>query len=534
MKTNNLIIYLFLSLSMVSCYTQRDVDDYISGRIYIYQTAVNAGKVNAFYSVSSSSGESGRYEIEEDILHIGLEVAHEGEDSFPYEVEIVSDELLSESSAASLNEAVVLGTEFYSVPEKVSVPEGRKRTDFSLDVDLSKMNDAYGRNPDKTFVVSLRLQNPTDYELNPDRSAIVVLIDGKSFIEKKPLVFLSWEEASLLDGGMTNDFPIPFTSKPGTWHTFDDMSLSLSVPLHVRRTDEEDVIYEPFSASIVQDYTKSAEVASGMENAVAIPEGYSGLSETVVFDASTSEKEVTLYIDFERISADHPEFAGKKLVLSLLLSDPDKYELDPKLSCINIIIDADKFLYLPDPGNLLEGGRFSKRDASKWSIVNASSASEPVPEGQFFIAGDVLNLNISKAYNYTCSHAVDISEPGYYRMSLSFKGNGGAKAWSSRLYVILSENKPTAGVNYFTSYVQKAPHLVVDGTQISAATGTEVDLSSSYWSKKNGFPDNCEIEVKTSGRWWFVIGVSAWDWGLSNQPLVGYFDNARLEMVNKN
>ncbi|GEM_PF-3264383 len=519
---------------MVSCYIQKDANDYMPGRIYIPQTTVDAGKVNTLYSVSSSSEESGRYEIEGDILHIGLEVAHEGEDSFPYEVEIVPDELLSESSVASLNDAVVLGAEFYTVPEEVSVPEGKKRTDFSLDVNLSKMNDAYGRNPDKTFVVSLRLQNPTDYELNPDRSAIVVLIDGKSFIEKKPVVLLSWEEASLLDGGMTQNFPIPFTSKPGTWHSFDDMTLSLSVPLHVKRTDEETVIYEPFSVGIVQDYAKSAEIAAGIEDAVAIPEGYVGSLETVEFDAATSEKEVTLSVDFDRISADHPEFAGKKLVLSLLLSDPDKYELDPKLSCINIIIDADKFLYLPDPGNLIEGGRFSKRDASKWSIVNASSASDPVPEGQFFIAGDVLNLNISKAYSYTCSHAIEISEPGYYRMSLAFKGNGGAKAWSSRLYVILSENKPEAGVNYFTSYVQNAPHLVVDGNQISEATGTEVDLSSSYWSKKNGFPDNCEIEVKTSGKWWFVIGMSAWDWGLSSEPLVGYFDNARLEKVNKN
>lgn len=525
---------MFFTASFSSCDRGNDGEDYVMGKIFIPQTSVNAGIVSYDYPVpAAADSEQVHHELDEssNTLRVLLGVMHDGLDALPYDVSVTVDGLLSESYASAYTNGVILDRKYYTLPEQVAVPAGAREAGFVLTVDLGKLTEDYSRNVDKKFILGIRISNPSDYEINNDRNSVVVVIDGRTFIPEKPQVLISMPEASALDGGITNNYPIPFTSKPGTYHSFDELRLGLTVPLSVERTDKAGESYESFSVAVSADEAHARSILSEIDDGALLPADYYTLPDRVTLGSAEVKKSFELKVDFEKLSAEKPELATKKLVLSVTLSDPTEYEIDDQSARTVVIIDAGRFYLLPEENNLLAGGRFGVRDVACWTLLNASSA-DPVPADQFFIGNGALRLNITKAYNYTCFHAVDIPDAGRYRINVRFSNAGGAKAWSSRVYVVLSSVKPQPAQNFFTAYVQKNPYAVIEGAQISEATGAEINLDEALWSKKNGFPDNCEIDVAAPGLYYFLIGMSAWDWGLATEPLVGYFDNAWLEKVN--
>lgn len=524
-----------LAASVSSCYREKDDEDYVMGKIFIPQTSVNAGIVNNEYPVpASADSEQIHHELDETThtLRVLLGVMHDGKDALPYEVDVTADGLLSEAYAAACTNGVVLDKKYYTLPERVSVPSGSREAGFDLSVDLDKLTEDYCRHVDKKFVLGIRISGSSEYEINNDRNSVVVIIDGRTFIPEKPLILISMPEASALDGGITNNYPIPFTSKPGTYHSFDELTLGLTVPLSIERTDKKDESYERFSVAVSADEAHAESVLPGIDKGVLLPAGYYTLPDRVTLEAAEAKKSFDLKVDFEKLSAEKPELAANKLVLSVALSDPSEYEINEELAHTVVVIDAGQFYLLPEENNLLPGGRFGVRDLGYWTLINGSSESDPVPADQFSIRNGALRLNVTKGYMYTCFHAVDIPEAGRYRANVRFSNAGGAKAWSCRVYVVVSSAKPEPKENFFTAHVQNSPHAVIDGAQVSVATGGEIDLNATTWTKKNGFPNNCEIEITAPGTYYFIIGMSAWDWGLATEPLVGYFDNAWLEKVN--
>lgn len=528
------LLGMAFAASFSACDRKDDSEDYVMGKIFIPQTTVNGGIVDYEYPVpASADSEQAHHQLDEssNTLQILLGVMHDGKDALPYDVTVAADGLLSESYAARYTNGVILDKKYYTLPDRVSVPSGSRGVGFELSVDLDKLTEDYSRHVDKKFILGIRISDPTDYEINNDRNSVVVVIDGRTFIPEEEVILIFMPEAQALDGGVTNNYPIPFTSKPGTYHSFDDLTLNLTVPLSVERTSLDGEVYKNFTVAVSADEEHAGSILSGIDGGALLPNGYYTLPEQVTVGADEGKNSFNLNVDFEKLSAEKPELAARKLVLSVAISDPSEYEINEELSHTVVIIDAGQFYLLPEAGNLLTGGRFGIRDVGYWTLLNASSA-DPVPEDQFSIQDGVLRLNITKPYYYTCFHEVNIPEAGKYRINVRFYNAGGAKAWSSRVYVVLSSAKPELARNFFTEHVQNNPHVVIDGEQISAATNGEIDLSNSLWRKENGFPNNGELDIVSPGTYYFVIGMSAWEWGLETEPLIGYFDNAWLEKVD--
>lgn len=524
-KGHNFIIPAVAVLaSLMSCTRDDIADDYVMGKIYIRQCAVSAGVADYDYTVPAdpNSGEI-HHTLDEasgDII-IPLGVMQDGTDALPYDVRIISDRLIAEAGLLSYSNAVVLDEEYYELPGSVSVPEGEKGEDFELRVDLDRMTEDFPTGSGMTFIIGIRISDPTDYELNTDRNRILIIIDGSTFIPESS--YIHFPDATPENGYLT----IPPTDGSHDGYTFDETEFLLTIPLTVARSESEADVRKDVTVTLTSGGNSLEGLAEAIGNCTVLPDEYYSIPETVTIAADVTSATFGLTVDFDRIVEERPALATGKFLVSANISSVSEYVINESMDNVTILIDASEFELLPEEGNMLQGGQFKPRDAEYWTMMNNSPDQDVPVDGQFEISDGVLKLDVTKTRTFTCSQAVEITEPGRYRVDVDFYNAGTAPAWSSRVYVMFSKNAPVARENYFTKYRNTNPYCVIeqDPGKIDTPTDGVISLTSSTWEKLNGFPADCVFDIQDTGTYWFVIGMSSWS-VKESEPLEGYFDNA--------
>lgn len=243
--------------------------------------------------------------------------------------------------------------------------------------------------------------------------------------EEKPdwgNAYVYMPQASILDGGVTHNYPVPLDNNPTTRNYLIDDNGDLLVTLGVYRSGLQAL--ESFSVEV---YTDTDADISGDGNPV-LPDGYWSLPETVTVQDGQREAIFYLRVDIGKLQQDFPDYFDKTLVLTVGIRNPSKYQLNEALSKTVVMIDCVKFFEVPPPPELVPGGQFNDSDRQYWHYADASGTYK---EGEIFVIDDgKLTINAGGYYdNLVGEYWVELNEtlvPGRtYELSMEVTASGG-------------------------------------------------------------------------------------------------------------
>lgn len=535
MKNLQIIIASILGIAIIagsySCKSDEDNDfqSYNLGKIYMPQAVVISNEVNYNYEIPAPIGsEEIRYTLDENsnTLKIKLGVKHDGADALAYEVAVTPDIANSELFAATLTNGIALDSKYYILPSKVNVDEGHKETEFSLDIDLNKLTTDYSRNVDIQFVLSIRISESSEYEINSDRNHVIVIIDGRTFIEESKDVLIYMSKAG--------KYHVPLEDNTINY-TFTEADLSLKVPLNIERNNIEP--YDGFSVSVVADEDYANTQASSIANSVVIPAEYYTLPPDVAFGNNEFSKSFDVAVDFKRLSIEKPELKNKKLLIGMKLANPtSSYIIDEERYQTVLIIDAQKFYYVEevDPSNMLRGAKFNFGDIIHWVAVNSdggAGAGTGLKPQMASIRDGFLKFTITGRCYHSFYQAVEVTTPGKYKISFEYNHNPASTGVDGRTFIYFSQKKPQTDVTFYNSADSNCASISDAASINPVANNISLSSNTFYKPTSKGWDSAGEgiLNITTTGTYYFVIGVDIWTAG---QGFNATYDNIRLEKVD--
>lgn len=158
-----------------SCQKGDGEADYGNSLIYIPQATVSAG-IDNYYNVPSGGAENTlNFGMSETDVNVYLGVMLSGKKTGTgFSVSVVEDSDASVAAAAGLG-ATVLPSSAYELPSVVNVVSGRNSGTFNLSVRKAFVMESVG-----TYVLALRLADPSAYELSSKATSVVVVMDVDS------------------------------------------------------------------------------------------------------------------------------------------------------------------------------------------------------------------------------------------------------------------------------------------------------------------------------------------------------------------
>jgi len=159
------------SLLSLSCQKGDGDADYGNQYIYMPQATVSGG-IDNYYYVPTGQENTANYSIKDGQVNVFLGVLRSGKTAInsAYSVTVLTDEQLSSKAASALG-AQMLSSSAYTLPSKADVKDGETGTAFTLSVQQSALKSG-------KYVVAVRIDNPTRYELSKNNTSVVVVIDS--------------------------------------------------------------------------------------------------------------------------------------------------------------------------------------------------------------------------------------------------------------------------------------------------------------------------------------------------------------------
>lgn len=169
------VITVLSTFLAFSCQKGDGEADYGNSLIYIPQATVSGG-IDNYYNVPSGAAENTHnFGVSETDVDIYLGVMLSGKKtSSGFSVGIVEDSEASAAAAVSLG-ATVLPSSAYNLPSTVNVASGKNSGMFNLALQKAFIQENSG-----TYVLALKLSDPSDYELSSKATSVVVVIDVDS------------------------------------------------------------------------------------------------------------------------------------------------------------------------------------------------------------------------------------------------------------------------------------------------------------------------------------------------------------------
>lgn len=175
------IIMLFI----ISCDEVDSEKQWGIAKIYMPQASLQSGGLDNFYYVPSGSNEYNKnYTIDslsgENNINVVLGVYRSGlEELDGYSVNVVTkaDTVNQLISNGVLTNTVLLPEDVYSMPESITVPSGEREAIFYLKINRNTLLNNYPAYSGMSLALAVSITNPTKYELNPDLSTTVVIIE---------------------------------------------------------------------------------------------------------------------------------------------------------------------------------------------------------------------------------------------------------------------------------------------------------------------------------------------------------------------
>lgn len=510
---------------LVSCDDTADFsDESVVAKVFMTQTSVNGGMVYNEYSVPLEGDPDARHHVidaQTNTLRVILGVRQSGGSADAFSVSVSADRSYSESMLSAIPNAVLLPEGTYSLPSDVRVKEGDKEAVFYLDVDLDKLAEEYSDYFNRKLVVTVHVSEPTRFEMNKARSRTVVIIDGRTFIPQS--IQISMPQASMLNGGVTNHYPVPFDAQTENY-TFDPLTGRLTVPLGVSRNGEEP--FDSFSVSVGADISHASGQLGSIEDGLLLPEDtYSLPSEVVVREGQTGAS-FDLVVDVAKLVADYAGYARNKLVLTVRISEPTLYELEPGLSQTVVVVDAAKFYPKPEAPNLVQGGAFNPGDEVHWTAVNSDGGGgkgQGLKPQMASVRDGALTFTITGRCYHTFYQKVTLTEEelGQYKMSIRYK-NAGSPDAGGRVYAAFATKPPVTDETY--------PHQNYIAARVEGTIRNAFDdeFLGTFSQKYNGLDHEGRFTVTTAGDYYLVLGVDMWSGSLNAS-----FDDVKLQRMDE-
>jgi hypothetical protein len=170
----------FLAWGLTACENGDGNSEYGIPVLYMPQ-AMSGGGMDNTYAVPSGDGEftyNFKIDMSRKQLDIILGVLRSGLlSNSPYTVDVISswDTTLQIAQSGSIENAVVMPEEIFTIPSQVSVPGDKSGETFYLSVSL----DALERNEytGKNLMIIIGLANPSRYELHAQKASTVVVVN---------------------------------------------------------------------------------------------------------------------------------------------------------------------------------------------------------------------------------------------------------------------------------------------------------------------------------------------------------------------
>jgi len=315
-------------------------------------------------------------------------------------------------------------------------------------------------------------------------------------------------QASLLDGGATNHYPVPFNEDGAALnYTVDEDSTKLEVPLSVSRSGQDNA--QAYSVTVLNNLVVLQQQVNEMESAVALPADLYSFPKKVEVPEGGSSADFNLTINYRRLLEKYPHLYDKKLLVALSLYNPDRYMVDDKNGTIVLVINAASFMPVPpEPqpdNNLIKGGEFNAGDEAYWSIMKQNTSnSDPVVS---FTGGKLtVSTPAQTICNYVVYQAVEVEQGKKYKLSGDVKTNGYTNGWFE---FYLHPNAPAENSDYNPE--NGAGRLMeFDGwTQgcLETISGKIEDL----YCSGTGVSEGAVFTSKYSGKVYFVMKIGTWD-----------------------
>lgn len=147
-------------------------------------------------------------------------------------------------------------------------------------------------------------------------------------------------QASLVSGGLNNNYPVPLSSGPGVKnYTIDSSGTgnNINVILGVYRSGLQELKQYSVEVTVKNDTITQLITNSTLQNAVLLPADAYTLPATINVPDGERETTFNLSINRNKLLQD-PIYSGKKLALAVSITNPSMYELNTSLSTTIVIV----------------------------------------------------------------------------------------------------------------------------------------------------------------------------------------------------
>ena len=274
-------------------------------------------------------------------------------------------------------------------------------------------------------------------------------------------------QASILDGGISNNYPVPLQNNPLTQnYVLDTVAKRLDITLGVYRSGLKRLEAYSVDVTTKPDTVNQMIADEIIKNAVLLPDDVYTLPETVSVLDGHREAIFNLSIDVQKLIDDYPQYGGQKLVVAVAIDNPSNYELNKALSTTIVIIDSREFMPAAPIKNYVEGGDMegSSKDLWKWTSSNMTwGYADETPAGgeggclKWFGAsspemGEIMyhpvKLEVGKEYHLSCMVKVPDGASGIWMHLNIADKDPNLGAWENEGdFIGIWSGDPVSGMN---------------------------------------------------------------------------------------
>jgi hypothetical protein len=159
-----------------------------------------------------------------------------------------------------------------------------------------------------------------------------------------PVIYMP--QSTMYSGGLDNNYPVPGPNTSVPNYTVDNASGKVNIVLGVYRAGTQAL--EEFAVEVYD----RADTATTVVNSQTIDTGTLLPNDVYSFPSTvnvTGGREATFHltVDAAKLISNHPELAGKKLIVAIGIKNPTKFTLNQKLATTIVVIDSNSFLAPP-------------------------------------------------------------------------------------------------------------------------------------------------------------------------------------------
>ncbi len=285
-------------------------------------------------------------------------------------------------------------------------------------------------------------------------------------------------QASILDGGISNNYPVPLQNNPLTQnYVLDTVAKRLDITLGVYRSGLKRLEAYSVDVTTKPDTVNQMIADEIIKNAVLLPDDVYTLPETVSVLDGHREAIFNLSIDVQKLIDDYPQYGGQKLVVAVAIDNPSNYELNKALSTTIVIIDSREFMPAAPIKNYITGGDMSAESMQYWNWTVDTQVwgyTDDLPIGGSESCMAWFNEN-SPEMGQVIYHEVTLEVGKQYQLSAKVKIPDGASGiWFD---IDLTDVRPGE-----TGWEQEGDFIGIwSGEPVSGKNGDIRDIASVGW-----------------------------------------------------